>query len=310
MTTFFIGDVALDEYYSADHWLGPADKGFVKELPAECGGSIANAAVVHAALGGATEFISLLNESPLSDRLIADLNANGVSTRHMLREAGIPESRNLIFLVDGEHVVMTVEMGQQPMWLSAETLAALRKPGFLYTTLYRVRRLHSRTSAGVLAQAALLSDLRNHGRRMIFDLDVGGATEADLPYLKGADVIIFNRIGFRATFGHDEIGRIADWMAQNGIARVVRTVSEDGAEALDGDRLIRVPGYPVAVADVTGAGDTLGAALTWGLGQGHRFAEALDFATAAAARSVTRHGPRGGKASPEDVRDWQSRQRS
>lgn len=309
MTAFFIGDVALDEYYSADHWLGPAEKGFVKELPAECGGSIANAAVVHAGLGGATEFISLLSKSPLSDRLVADLNANGVSTRHMLRDPDIPESRNLIFLVRGEHVVLTVEMGQQPMWLPADALAALRSPGFLYTTLYRARRLHARTSAGVLAQAALLADLRSHGRRVIFDLDVGGATEADLPYLRGADVVLFNRIGFRATFDHDEIARVADWMQQNRIARVVRTTSEDGAEALDGDRLVRVPGYQVAVADVTGAGDTLGASLTWGLGRGDSFDEALDFAIGAASRSVTRHGPRGGKASPKEVRDWMARQR-
>lgn len=308
MTAFFIGDVALDEYYSADHWLGPAEKGFVKELPAECGGSIANAAVMHAALGGATEFISLLNESPLSERLVADLNANGVSTRHMLRDPAIPESRNLIFLVEGEHVVLTVEMGQQPMWLPAEAMAALRTPGFLYTTLYRARRLHTQTPTGVLAQSALLADLRAHGRRVIFDLDVGGATETDLPYLQGAEVVIFNRIGFRATFGHDDIAQVAGWMRQNRIARVVRTVSEDGAEALDGDRLVRVPGYRVTVADVTGAGDTLGAALTWGLGRGDGFAEALDFATAAAARSVTRHGPRGGKASPDEVREWQRSQ--
>ena len=80
MTAFFIGDLALDEYYTAEQWPGVADKGFITELPQECGGSIANAAVVHAALGGETEFISLLNDSPLSERLIGDLHANGVST--------------------------------------------------------------------------------------------------------------------------------------------------------------------------------------------------------------------------------------
>lgn len=304
MSAFFIGDVALDEYYTADRWPERGDKGMVGELPAECGGSIANAAVVHAALGGATEFISLLNESPLSGRLIADLNANGVSTRHMLRDPAIPESRNLIFLVQGEHVVLTVDMGEQPMHLPPATLAALRAPGFLYTTLYRVRRLHS----GQLAQAALLADLRAHGRRLVFDLDVGGATDADLPYLQGAEVVIFNRIGFRATFGHDEIARVSEWMRRNDIARVVRTIAEDGAEALDGDRLIRGPGHPVPVVDVTGAGDTFGAALTWGLGKGDAFDAALDFATAAAARSVTLHGPRGGKATEAEVRDWLARQ--
>src|SRR5690606_27812781 len=137
--------------------------------PDECGGSIANAAVVYAALGGKPEFISLLNDSALSDRLIADLAANGVATTHMLRQPGIPESRNLIFLVNGEHVVLTVEMGQQPMHLPPEAMAALRQPGVLYTTLYRVRRLVE--AATGLSQADLLADLRAHGRKLIFDLD-------------------------------------------------------------------------------------------------------------------------------------------
>lgn len=150
MTTFFIGDVALDEYYTADRWPGRADKGMVAELPAETGGSIANAAVVHAALGGRTQFISLLNDSPLSKRLIADLVENGVGVSHMLTDPAIPESRNLIFLVDGEHIVLTVEMGEQPMWLSPDSLTALRQPGLMYTTLYRVRRLHVRTESGIL----------------------------------------------------------------------------------------------------------------------------------------------------------------
>lgn len=302
MTALFIGDVALDEYYTADRWPGIADKDFIRELPAECGGSIANAAVVHAGLGGATEFISLLNESPLSERLIADLAENGVSTRHMLRHPSIPESRNLIFLVAGEHVVLTVEMGQQPMLLPPETMAALRQPGYLYTTLYRARRLHEADSA--LKQAALLDDLRRHGRGIVFDLDVGGATEADLPYLQDAEVVIFNQVGFRATFGHDDLAQAADWRRANGIARLIRTTAADGAEALDGDRIVRAPGHKVAVVDVTGAGDTFGAALVWCLGQGRDFGSALTFAVAAAARAVTRHGPRGGRASVEEVEAW------
>ena len=96
MTAFFIGDVALDEYYTAGRWPGRADKGVVQELPAEIGGSIANAAVVHAALGGETHFISLLNDSPLSQRLADDLRQNGVGVDHMLVDPAIAESRNLI----------------------------------------------------------------------------------------------------------------------------------------------------------------------------------------------------------------------
>jgi len=304
MTAFFIGDVALDEYYTADRWPGRADKGMVQELPAEIGGSIANAAVVHAALGGETQFISLLNDSPLSGRLTDDLRQNGVGIEHMLVDPAIAESRNLIFLIDGEHVVLTVEMGEQPMWLAQATLAALRRPGLLYTTLYRVRRLHSRTGNGVLRQADLLSDLRRHGRRAIFDLDVGGCTPEDMPYLAGAAVVIFNQVGFRAAFGHDDMARIGGWIRDHEIGWVVRTMAADGAEAFDGETRLQAAGYPVNVVDVTGAGDTFGGALTWCLGEGRSFAEALDFSIAAASRSVTIHGPRGGKATPGEVLAW------
>jgi len=309
MTAFFIGDVALDEYYTADRWPGRADKGTVQELPAEIGGSIANAAVMHAALGGATQFISLLNDSPLSRRLIEDLQQNGVCVGHMLTEPALAESRNLIFLIDGEHVVLTVEMGEPPMWLGRETLAALRHPGFLYTTLYRARRLHCQTEAGVLKQADLLADLRRHGRRAIFDLDVGGCKPEDVPYLSGAAVVIFNQVGFRAAFGHDDMARISGWIREHGIGCVVRTKAADGAEAFDGETLLQAAGYSVDVVDVTGAGDTFGGALTWCLTQGHAFAEALDFSIAAASRSVTIHGPRGGKTDVETVLAWRKERR-
>ncbi|NRP21451.1 Sulfofructose kinase [Ensifer adhaerens] len=310
MTAFFIGDVALDEYYTADRWPGRADKGMVRELPAEIGGSIANAAVVHAALGGDTQFISLLNDSPLSRRLIADLGENGVATDHMLIDRAVAESRNLIFLIDGEHVVLTVEMGEQPMWLSPATLVSLRQPGFLYTTLYRVRRLHAEIDGGVLKQADLVADLRRHDRRAIFDLDVGGCTPDDLPYLKGAAVVIFNQVGFRAAFGHDDLSRIAEWIREHEIGWVVRTLAAEGAEAHDGETRLQAAGYPVEVVDVTGAGDTFGGALTWCLAQGQPFAEALDFSIAAASRSVTIHGPRGGKAGAEAIRAWREEKRA
>ncbi|WPE22987.1 carbohydrate kinase family protein [Shinella zoogloeoides] len=308
MTAFFIGDVALDEYYTADRWPGRADKGMVQELPAEIGGSIANAAVVHAALGGETQFISLLNDSPLSGRLTDDLRQNGVGIEHMLVDPAIAESRNLIFLIDGEHVVLTVEMGEQPMWLAPATLAALRRPGLLYTTLYRVRRLHSRTGNGVLKQADLLSDLRRHGRRAIFDLDVGGCTPEDMPYLTDAAVVIFNQVGFRAAFGHDDMARIGGWIRDHEIGWVVRTMAADGAEAFDGETRLQAAGYPVNVVDVTGAGDTFGGALTWCLGEGRSFTEALDFSIAAASRSVTIHGPRGGKATSGEVLAWRKKE--
>ncbi|MCX7304915.1 MAG: carbohydrate kinase family protein [Hyphomicrobiales bacterium] len=294
---FFIGDVSLDEYYSCDRWPRLADKGFVNLLGSYVGGSIANAASVHAALGSPTEFVSLLNFSAISDRLVAELEARSVSVRHMLRQEGIAESRNLIFLADGEHVVLTVDMGFQPMDLSRTLMQDLRKPGYLYTTLYRSRRLRHEG----LAQADLLSDARAHGRRTVFDLDVGGFGEADLPYLRGAAILILNQLGYAAAFGDRPVDSVGQWMDENEVATIVRTRAADGAEAFDGNRRYDVPGYAVRVEDVTGAGDTFGGALVHVLGMGGGLDEALDLAVAASARAVTIRGPASGIASRAEL---------
>jgi len=294
---FFIGDVSLDEYYASERWPGLADKGFVDLLGSYVGGSIANAASVHAALGSPTEFVSLLNLSSISDRLLAELEERGVSVRHMLRQEGIAESRNLIFLAEGEHVVLTVDMGFQPMELSAELMRDLRQPGYLYTTLYRSRRLRH----GDLAQADLIQDVRKAGRRPVFDLDVGGFGEADLPYLRGAAVLILNQVGYAAAFGDQPVESLGRWMEENEVQAIVRTRAAAGAEAFDRLQRYDVRGYSVGVEDVTGAGDTFGGALVHVLGTGGSFDAALDLAVAASARAVTIRGPAGGVASHDEI---------
>lgn len=129
------------------------------------------------------------------------------------------------------------------MWLTPASLEALRQADFLYTTLYRVRRLHARTEDGVLKQAGLLADLRRHGRCTIFDLDVGGCTPEDMDYLTGAVVVIFSRVGFPAAFGHDDIGRIGDWMRDHQIGRMLRTLAADGADARSGATALHAAGF-------------------------------------------------------------------
>ncbi|PZQ95844.1 MAG: hypothetical protein DI533_17510 [Cereibacter sphaeroides] len=296
-STFFIGDVSLDDYYLSDRWPGLAEKDFVTDAGSFVGGSIANAASVHAALGSPTEFVSLLNLSPVSDRLCAEMQARGVSVRHMLRQDGIAESRNLIFLSGGEHVVLTVDMGFQPMELSDALMAGLRQPGILYTTLYRARRLRHRALSG----AALLADLNGHGRKAVFDLDVGGFAEADLPYLRGARAVILNQLGYSVAFGDRAISEVAGWMTENEVDLVIRTLAANGAEAFDGTHHYRVPGHSVRVVDVTGAGDTFGGALVHAISSGVGLGEALEFAVLASARAVTIQGPASGIATLDEI---------
>jgi ribokinase len=302
-TAFFIGDVALDEYYAADRWPGLGDKVMVDTKQAFCGGMIANAASVHAALGGATEFISLLNTGEVTRRLLDDLTSCGVQVTHMLYDPQMPDSKTIIVLVRNEHAVLIPELGDAPMVLPGTTFRALCSDGMLYTTLGRIKRLRAvdRDALGVLHA------LHASGRSLVFDLNVDGFGEEDLPYLRQAYVVIMNEQGFRRSFGNPEDGSVARWLDENEIAMLVITRGPNGVSAFTSTGRIDVGGIPVDVVDVTGAGDTFGAALTFALGRNAELRRALAFANSAAAYAVTQMGPRGGMTSVQMVLDFMER---
>lgn len=293
----FIGDVALDEYFAADRWAMPGNKGIITTLATYVGGSIANASRVHAGLGGATEFISLLNNGALTTRMLAALSEGDVAVPHMLFDDEIGDPRNLIFLVDGEHVVLTPDVDDRPMRLPDAALAELAQPGYVYTTLNRAQRLRS----GGLDAAGVLSVLRDAGRRIVFDLDVDGIDD-DIRLIRGAHVVMMNDRGFEKSFGAEAPeGDVRSWLARHEVDVLLRSQAAYGATAYTPGETISTPGYSVPVADVTGAGDTLGGALIFALGAGWPLPRAVNFAVTAASRSVMHMGPNGGVATVDDV---------
>jgi len=297
----FIGDVALDEYFAADEWVRPGNKALIETLASYVGGSIANAARVHARLGGGTEFISLLNRGSLTKRILDTLAGEGIDVDHMLYDDEVGDQRNLIFLVEGEHVVLTPDVDERPMRMSEASLATLARPGYLYTTLDRAARLR----CGDLGASQVLEVLREAGRRVVFDLDVGGLREGDTSLLRGAHVVMMNDRGFENSFGDQGTEtEVRDWLSAERIDVLLRSRAAAGATSYSRDATITTAGYEVPVADVTGAGDTLGGALVWALGAGATLAHAVEFAVAAASRSVMHMGPTGGVAEEAEVRSF------
>ena len=84
---------------------------------------------------------------------------------------------------------------------------------------------------------------------------------------------------------------------------LVVTLGDQGAFALDGDQVLRSPGFHVdPVVDTTGAGDVFRGAFIYALLQGWLTREVLRFANAAAAESCTKAGAMGGVPTLESVR--------
>src|SRR5262249_23635691 len=93
--------------------------------------------------------------------------------------------------------------------------------------------------------------------------------------------------------GEDDPEAAARGLRERTGAPVVITLGGDGVLVLDDDAE-RIPAPRVDVVDTTGAGDTFNGALAAELAAGRPLADAARFAVAAAARSTTGEGARGG----------------
>jgi ribokinase len=88
----------------------------------------------------------------------------------------------------------------------------------------------------------------------------------------------------------DDATALARKIRERGVRSVVVTLGEQGCVYCGADGTFVVPGFPVRAIDSTAAGDTFNAALAVALVEGSPMEEALRYANAAAAVSVTRAG--------------------
>lgn len=294
---FFIGDVALDEYYQAPYWPAIKEKIIVQPLPAQHGGMIANAACVYAGYGGQAQFLGMLNPGDISQRLITELKRQKVEVQHVVFEPTLPDAKTMVFITENEHTVLIPTLGIQRFPIPQITLHALQNAAAIYTNLVEFKPL----ICGSFQALDILKHLRQKGVRIIFDLDVDGIADEDFEYIPLIDVGIFNEIGFKHQAKGLEEERAADTLLSAGMEMIVITKGANGCAVYSSQGKKVIPGLPVKVIDVTGAGDTFGASFLYGLEQWGEISKAASFATAAAARSVESMGARSGVASLLEV---------
>ena len=295
----FIGDVALDEYFGIDDWPALGDKVWAEPREAELGGMIANAASVHAALGGSTRFLTTMNDGALSRRLLAELNGQGIDTGLCLVDDSLADSRCLIFLAADQHVVITPRIGDQRFVLDDAAFA----------TLGAARRLRSigdlrRLRFGSLSPVEIVRALRAAGARVVLDLDVADLEPGDRALIGATDICFVNRIGFeRLAAGHAAARRLplSCWPV---MSQLIVTLDADGCIVHNGDGQTVVAGIAATVVDVTGAGDTFCSAFLFAFDRSGDPAIAAQFANGAGARATESHGARSGVAAVGDVLDY------
>ncbi|MCA0293839.1 MAG: carbohydrate kinase family protein [Actinobacteria bacterium] len=293
----FLGDVAQDEYYTAPYFPVSGDKVIVEALPVQFGGSVANSASIYAHYGMPTSFIAKLNPGALTQRLIAQLREQGIDTDHVIYDESVPDSHCIVLLSGDQHIVIIPTLGITEIELTPQAFEHLAGAEFVVSTLTDVKPLRM----GDVGAAEVLRRLRERGTRIVVDLDVYNPENQGTGLLELCDIVFMNSLGAQRLA---ESGDSISGLLAGGALAVIVTRDSDGCELHTADGVHRVPGIPVEVVDVTGAGDTFTSSFLYAYSTGGDLAAAAEFAGAAATLSVTKVGARGGLTTRAAVEEF------
>lgn len=282
----------------------------VKRLPREgetitgtdlrlfAGGKGANQACAAARLGARVELIAQVGQDAFGESLVQALAAAGVGVSGVGRSDRATGCASIYVMPDGENSIVI-------------------SPGANATLDPRtaLQRLHLNEGDLVLCQletpletvAAVLAHAKGQGAVTVLDPAPACVLPASL--LRAVDWLTPNQteagvllggLNF-AIDGIDRAREAAGLLLELGALGVVMKLGEAGALVWDGRKAVEARASRVNAVDTTGAGDTFNGALAAALAEGRPMEDALRFANAAAAISVTRAGAQASMPSRVEV---------
>jgi ribokinase len=281
----------MDFVVSVDRLPDPGETVLGSDFRMIPGGKGANQACAAGKLGaGAVDvrMVGRLGYDVFADHLRASLAAAGVDTSAVHGVRSQPTGIALIWVDRTGQNSIIVASGANGA-LAAADVEAMRR------TFRGASHALFQLETPLDTVAAALSLAREEGVATI--LDPAPAQPLSPELLANVDILTPNeteacmlagRPGARVTLG--DAPALAQRLTEMGARSVVLKLGERGCFYFDGAAGCHCPAFPVEACDATAAGDTFNAAMAVMLAEGRPIAEALRFACAAAAISVTRPG--------------------
>lgn len=272
-----IGDVGVDEYVLGQvRRISPEAPVPVLEVDGEDVrlGLAGNVAQNVSSLGGTPLLFSVVGQDTGADRLRKLFKEKNVSDEFLIEDSTRPTTRKLRVMAKHHHMVRVDY--EVKKYISQETEAKLLKK--LAQQIPNCDAVVIEDYAkGVVSESALTEIIQmahKQNKKVLVDphQDKRGT------YYKGVDLIKpnYDEAVALAGLSHDdlkdnpnkviEVGRAL--MAKTGASQVVMTRGKDGMTIFSGQEVTQVPTYARQVFDVTGAGDTVIAAIALGLTAG------------------------------------------
>lgn len=250
------------------------------------GGKGANQAVAAARAGGSVVLIACLGDDAFGDETLSALTAEGIAVDEVRRTAAARSGVALILVDERGENSIAVAPGANAL-LGREQVARCAKllaPGDVLLTqletplesVLAAVQAASDAGARVILNPAPARDLPDE---LLALVSVLTPNEAEAARLAGVPV------------GEEQgLEPAATALLRRGVDAVVITLGAGGAYVATPELRETIPGHRVDARDTTGAGDVFNGALAVALAERMPLHEAVHFANAAAAISVTRDG--------------------
>lgn len=256
--------------------------GAMQTLP---GGKGANQAVAAARLGGAVTFVARVGDDAFGENAIAGFQRDGIDTQFVLRTPGVASGVALI--------AVSEETGENAIVVSPGANAHLSPDD-----------VDAAVSAWDAAQAVVISleipletvqraVEAGHARRVPVILNPAPARRLPPGLLGQVTLLTPNETEARQVLGRkDDFESLAELaeLLDLGLDAAIVTLGANGSVTVTPDGIEHLPGLSVAAVDTTAAGDCFTGALAVEFASGRSLRDAVAFANAAAALSVTRRG--------------------
>lgn len=250
------------------------------------GGKGANQAVAAARLGADIAFIACVGDDSFGHQMRDTFAREGMNTEAVMIEDDMPT---------GIAMIQVAATGENSICISAEANGCLT-PERLAPHHHLIEQadtllMQLETPMETIEAAAKIA--KQAGTRVVLNPAPAQPLSDDL--LQHLDMITPNETEAELLTGVkvDNVTtaqQAADALHAKGIKQVLITLGSQGVWLSDNGKGRQVPGFRVDAKDTTAAGDTFNGALLTALQEGREMEEAIRFAHAAAAISVTRFG--------------------